>query len=357
MRIAYVCADRGIPYGGTKGASVHMFEITRALAAEGSDVLVLSARPAPAGSRPPPPGVHVEPLPDDLERRLAAFGAELVVERLALHAVEGSAAARRLGLPHLVELNSPVCDEAVTYRTLDRPEEAAAAEAAVLAAATLVLAVSRPLADHARSKGAPRVDVVPNAAALDHFPPRLPPPGPVRAVLAGTLRPWHGVSTVARAWELLGPGAPELLVVGDGPGREALEAVGATVTGPVPYEEVPNLLATAHIGLAPYEAGAPGYFSPLKLFDYLAAGLAVVAGDLVGVTDVVDDRSAVVTAPGDAAALAAAVAGLAADDQRRARLGRAGRALVASRHTWAHRARQILAAAAAAGTAPDGVTA
>jgi glycosyltransferase involved in cell wall biosynthesis len=161
-------------------------------------------------------------------------------------------------------------------------------------------------------------------------------------VLAGSLRPWHGVDVLAESWRLLGSDAPPLLVIGEGPGRAALEAVGAQTAGAVPHDEVPGLLATASIGLAPYAPDAPGYFSPLKLFEYLASGLAVVAGAIEGVSEVVGEEHAVLVPPGDPAALAEAVRDLAADAPRRARLGSAGRRLVAAEHTWDRRAGRIL---------------
>ena len=120
------------------------------------------------------------------------------------------------------------------------------------------------------------------------------------------------------------------------------------MTGPVPHWEVPSLLASAAIGLAPYARDAPGYFSPLKLFEYLAAGLAVVAGGIPGVREIVNSEQAVLVPPGDAEALAAAVLELAGDEPRRAQLGAAGRTLVASRHTWDARARRILSRRAGA---------
>ena len=94
---------------------------------------------------------------------------------------------------------------------------------------------------------------MPNAVALDRFaglPPR--PEDGVVAVFSGALRPWHGIEAIAEAWRLLGAAAPRLLVVGDGPGRQLMEEIGADVTGAVPHDDVPALLASAHIGLAPY---------------------------------------------------------------------------------------------------------
>jgi glycosyltransferase involved in cell wall biosynthesis len=373
MRIAYLCTDPGVPYGGGKGASVHVAELTGALAEEGAEVLVLAASVAPgAEARPPgiapsaeapPAGVTVEVLPGpgggssaparlaaEAERctwiaeRVARFGAHALYERLALHSAAGSGVAALLGIPHLVELNAPLLNEARRYRRLEEPATAAELERRVLTTATRVLAVSRPLADHATARGAPRVEVLPNAVDVERYPERLRPHGaaPV-ALFIGRVRPWHGVETIAAAWELLGDTAPRLLVAGEpGDARRFLEDAGAELLGPLPPARMPAVLAGADIGLAPYAAAAPDYFSPLKLFEYMGAGLAVVAADLPGVRDVVSDATAVVVPPGEAGALAEAVAGLAADRGRRERLGRAARALVAAEHTWRHRARRVI---------------
>jgi glycosyltransferase involved in cell wall biosynthesis len=368
-RIAYLSTDPGIAYGGTKGASVHLGELTAALSGEGAEVLLLVPRIEP-GAPDPPPGVTVEALPGPakgasaaervsaepdrqewLQERLDRFGVAALYERLALHSAAGSAAARRLDIPHLVELNAPLLQEAARYRTLAMPEVADLLERSVLRHAELVLAVSGPLARYARARGARRVALCPNGVDVDLFAPA--PIASMRrpsAVFTGTLRPWHGIETLADAWRLLGPVAPPLTVVGDGPGRPLLEDVGARMTGALPHTQVPAVLARADIGIAPYAADAPPYFSPLKLFEYLAAGLAVVAAEIPGVTEVVDRRSAVLVPPGDPEALAHAVASLAADRRRRARLGRSGRAL-AEQHTWSQRARAVLEAAGAAAPA------
>lgn len=369
MRVAYLCTDPGIPYGGTKGASVHVGHIVAALADEGAAVLLLAAALAP-GARPPSAAVTAELLPGPgkgasaadrvaagpeltswLVERLRRFRADVLYERVALHSAAGTQAARRLGIPHLVELNAPLVQEAAAYRRLHEPAAAERLERETIAGADLVLAVSRPLAAHASARGARAVEVLPNAVdarAYRSAEPAAARPGaaPV-AVFAGTLRPWHGIATIREAWRLLGPAAPALLVVGDGPGRALLEQAGAQVTGAVPPGAVPAALATATIGLAPYTADGPAYFSPLKVFEYLAAGLAVVAADLPGIRDVVGDEAALLVPPGDAVALAATVTRLGADPVLAARLGRAGQRLVLAEHTWDRRARRILELAAA----------
>jgi glycosyltransferase involved in cell wall biosynthesis len=348
VRIAYLSVDRGVPLGGSTGASVHMAEIVAALARTGAEVVLLP-RSVERGRGELPEGVDVEPLPaaatdaaltDWLEDELAERGAEVLYERFSLHTAAGATAARRLGIPHLVELNAPLPQEAARDRRLEHPE-AELLEEAVLSSADAVLAVSRPLARYARQRGAERVEVLPNAVDLERFPVPSSVREP-RCVFVGPLRPWHGIEVLVEGWRLLGREAPSLLVVGDGHGRAALEAVGAEVIGAVPYEDVSGLLTSASIGLAPYEADTPGYVSPLALFEYLAAGLAVVAGSIAGVREVVGPDHAVLVPPGDPAALVAAVRRLAGDESRRAQLGAAGRELVAAQHTWDKRARRIL---------------
>jgi glycosyltransferase involved in cell wall biosynthesis len=187
------------------------------------------------------------------------------------------------------------------------------------------------------------VEVAPNAVVPERFAdlPARPPSAPPLAVFSGALRPWHGIETIAEAWGILGAAAPRLRVIGDGPAREVVTAAGAEMLGAVPHEQVPRLLGEADIGLAPYSPDAPVYFSPLKLFEYLAAGLAVVAADIPGVRDVTGDEAAVLIPPGDAPALARAVADLANDHLERDRLGAAARALAAE-HTWQRRGQRII---------------
>ena len=358
MRMAYLSTDPGVPYGGSKGASVHVAQVVDALAAEGHEILLLIAETLPGAD--PPDGVILEVLPgfgkamavperlarqeeltEWLVRRLMIFAPRALYERLALYALAGSRAARRMGIPHLVELNAPLAEEAARYRTLEDPVAALDLEARALAAADLVLAVSSPLVDHARRRGATRIEVFPNAASVDLSALRGKPATPPVAVFAGSLRPWHGIETIAAAWSLLGDGAPKLLVVGDGPARAVLDGIAAHVTGAVPRASVPALLAGAEIGLAPYGLDTPRYFSPIKLFEYLAAGLATIVGDLPGVIGIVDSDSARVIPAGDARALAAAVSDLVRDPSERRRLGENGLRLVAAHHTWRHRARRI----------------
>jgi glycosyltransferase involved in cell wall biosynthesis len=142
--------------------------------------------------------------------------------------------------------------------------------------------------------------------------------------------------------------------VGHGPRREEVRrravALGASdrvhFTGHVPPEEVPALVASMDVAVAPYRATADFYFSPLKLFECMAAGTPTVAARVGQIADVVDDGTdGVLYEPGDAASLRAALERLLADPARARAIGAAGRRLVLARHTMAANAERVVALA------------
>jgi glycosyltransferase involved in cell wall biosynthesis len=357
-RIACLSADPSAPFGARRGASVRVTELVDALAREGARVLALVSGVAGGAARPAL-GVTVEPLRGQrssgwlaaerertnwIEGRLERFGAQALYERLADGSAAGSRAAARLGIPHFVEIDAPLKAGPRGCRGLQEPEATARLEREVMARAERVLAVSSPLARHALRRGARRVEVFGGAVALERHSccPRRRAARPV-AVFTGRVRRWHGAETIAAAWRLMGDAAPVLVVAGDaGQASRLLEEAGAVLLGPIPHSQVPAVLAEADIGLAPYARDAPDWFSPLKVFEYMAAGLAVVAGELPATRELVSGEHALLVPCGDPEALAAAVAGLAVDAPLRQRMGSTARALVAGEHTWRHRARRVI---------------
>jgi glycosyltransferase involved in cell wall biosynthesis len=169
----------------------------------------------------------------------------------------------------------------------------------------------------------------------------------------GTLKPWHGLHSLVEAFEMLHTHEPgvRLLVVGDGPERAFLEddlaarglAQTAHLIGAVDPDEVPGLLASMDVAVAPYTGEGAFYFSPLKVYEYMAAGLPVVAGK-IGQLDglIVDGVNGLLVEPGNPAALAGALHVLKNNVMLRERLGRAARETVLRGHTWDAVAAKIL---------------
>jgi glycosyltransferase involved in cell wall biosynthesis len=151
--------------------------------------------------------------------------------------------------------------------------------------------------------------------------------------------------TLVRAFDMLASRHENvrLLIVGDGPGatelRSELQVRGllgvSVVTGAVDSAMVPALLTSMTVAVAPYSgSNAIFYFSPLKVFEYMAAGLPIVAsrlGQLAGLLE--DGVTALLCHPDDPQSLAEALERLYCDAPLRARLGRASRRQ-AEQHSW-----------------------
>jgi len=145
----------------------------------------------------------------------------------------------------------------------------------------------------------------------------------------------------------------DLVVVGDGPARPALERQAAALgiadrvrfTGLSPHADVPGMVAGFDIALQPR---AVAYASPLKLFDYMAAGRAIVAPDQPNIREILTDgETALLFDPARADGVWTAVLRLAGDAGLRGRLGGAARAEIERRrYTWAGNAARLVAWAA-----------
>jgi glycosyltransferase involved in cell wall biosynthesis len=375
MRIAYVTTDPGIPPFGTKGASIHVQEMLRAFVKLGHEITLFSPRLSEA-SHAQMPGVQLRPLPSapsggEAEARsawalatnhtvgavLAAEGPfELIYERHALFAHAAMEFAARHGLPGVLELNAPLIEEQESHRQLAQRSEAVASARRAFGAAGLVIAVSPAAADYARAYGAhpSKVVVEPNGVDASRFAEKPAKRGPFTVGFTGTLKPWHDTATLIEAFAILRrdhvPDA-RLLIVGDGPERARIDArlgdlglaEATQFTGAVPASEVPVWLARMHAATAPYHGDRPFYFSPLKLYEYMAAALPVVASDVGDLAQVLDHgRLGRLVPPDDAEALAADLARLAADPDLRDRLGAAARAQVVAHHGWDMIAARVL---------------
>ncbi len=236
----------------------------------------------------------------------------------------------------------------------------AALERRVLAGADRVAAISAPLAADLAPLARGPVAVAPSGVGEEFFALPADPPGRLVAY-AGGLAPWKGVDVLLEA--LAGVPEARLEVLGGAPGspdwRRLTELAARLGLGPrlvmrprADQAAVRELLARARVAVWPgsgRQAIAARHTSPLKLFEYLAAGCAVVAPRVPAAASVLEEgREALLFTPDDPADLAAVLARLWAEAPLAAALGRAGREL-ARRHTWRARAKVLLGLMAEAG--------
>ena len=374
MRIAYVCLDPGIPVFGTKGASVHIQEVVREYRRRGHDVTVYATR---RGSDVPDDlaELRIVDVPvttrDEEERERAqqaasasvsdmvrAGGYDLVYERYSLF----STVIAECGVPGILEVNAPLIDEQRTHRVLVDEQAADAALQEQVQAALATICVSDPVRDWviARTEGT-RVFTVPNGVNVHRITPQPESPGAPVVTFVGTLKPWHGVDVLLRAraqahkdWKLR--------IIGDGPMRAELDDLARSLgidvdfRGAVAPDAIPQHMAGTAIGVAPSPAmdtDSDQYFSPLKVYEYMAAGLPVVASR-VGQLPEIMGESAYLVPPSDPEALAEALDALVANPVERARVGSDNRRQAEREHSWTGTVDHILAHAGVKEDVPHG---
>jgi glycosyltransferase involved in cell wall biosynthesis len=364
MRLLYVALDQRVP--GTLGGSVHVRAVAEGLARLGHEVHVATQ----CGGAWPNGGVHWHAMGPPLGRpelrwarsRAVAdlatrVGAAVVMERYYNFGGEGILAARRLGLKAVLEVNAPVIDYPGSAKSrLDR---------------ALVIEPMRRWRDRLCRMTdlfiTPTADILPpwvekrrvvevewGADVVEFHPaatgplPFTPDPSRVTCVFAGAFRSWHGVVQLAAALARLHDAGDHrfgAVLIGDGPERAAAEQVvkgvpGVVFTGAIPHAQMPACLAAADIGVAPFDPLRHGplrlgfYWSPLKIFEYMAVGLPVVAPALPRLKRLIEHGTeGVLYNPADPRALDRALASL-ADPARRAQMGAAARERVVRDFSW-----------------------
>lgn len=167
------------------------------------------------------------------------------------------------------------------------------------------------------------------------------PHGRFTAVCVGTLHEVKGQTHLLEAIRLLASEGVDVacVLVGDGPDRAVLEAqidraglqARVRVTGSLTRQQVAEEMRRAHVLVAPSVPTAQGKREgiPIVLMEAMSSGMPVIASDLSGIPELVEDgRTGLLVPPGDPAAIAAALRRLHDDPDLGRRLGAAGRAAV-----------------------------
>ena len=369
MKLAYLCADPGVPVYGTKGCSLHVQEIVRAFDRIGLtgtlfaqrvdgkapadlehiEVVELPALPAVGG---PARERALQAANTGIARQVSGRGPfDIVYERYSLWSHAGLSAGKVAGAVTVLEVNAPLIEEQARFRELHDKKAALNASLRAFAAADVIVAVSdgvaRYLEQFAQARN--KVHVIPNGvdtARFDHVPAQREERGePFTVGFVGTLKPWHGVDILIEAFARLRAKIPEcrLLLVGDGPERTSLAeqayslgvADAVEFAGAVPAAEIPALLARMDVGVAPYPELRDFYFSPLKVYEYMASALPVVASSIGQICDVIEDgQDGLLCRPGDVDDIVDACTRLYHDNRLRDRLGLLARRKVLADHTW-----------------------
>jgi glycosyltransferase involved in cell wall biosynthesis len=292
-----------------------------------------------------------------LRKAYRRFAPEFVYERYNLYHLAGALLRRSYRTKLYLEINSPLVEERARFGRLRFRRFAQRLEQFTWRSADGVFVVSSVLKQMVAATGVPedRITIIPNgvgpaAFLMEPHPRRKGTPLTVGFI--GFIRDWHGLSDViAGLGAARCAGSIRLVIAGEGPARASLESQVAslelenqvTFLGLQQRRDVTDVIRSFDIAVQPR---AVAYASPLKLFEYMACGRAIVAPNQPNIREVLDDgETALLFDPDEPGAVWRAIKRLADHPELRERLGRAAlHTLIERDYTWQGNAARITAA-------------
>ena len=286
------------------------------------------------------------------------FRPEMIYERYALNTFAPTLLCRLTGCKHVLEVNDSVVIE--RSRPLALKGVAAACEAFCLNGSQVSITITGDFRDRLAKrfpKCASRLMVLTNAVSKKRFDrvfdreaakKRLGVEGSIVLGASGQFLPWHGLSELIGK---MGPLAIErnlfFLFIGDGPVREGILAQARELgienrvrfTGMIPITEVPDYLSAVDIAVIP---SAARHASPMKLMEYMGAGLPIVAPDLPSIRAAINGEDMVAIFPaGDMTAMHNLLLSLLDQPALGKELGRKAKEHIFAELTWTSHSEKI----------------
>ncbi|UZP67564.1 glycosyltransferase family 4 protein [Desulfovibrio mangrovi] len=280
-----------------------------------------------------------------------------IYERYSLYNLAGALVSRLTGTPLVLEVNAPLAYEKAKYGKLYCKRLAQRCETFAVNSAHTTIAVSEVLRGMLISEGgrADHITVMHNGVNPAEYPPapaQSPSQAPDRLTLGfvGWFRDWHGLSELLITLDEQGAfrGNVHLMLIGDGPLRPRLEELIAgrgltdhvTITGALGRQDLLRTLPKLDIALQP---AAPPYASPMKLFEYMAAGKAIVAPAQANIREILTDgENGLLFTPGDWKNMVGRIMELIAEPALIRRIGDAARKDIEQNdRTWQGNAKRV----------------
>lgn len=290
------------------------------------------------------------------------FSPDMIYERYSLNTFCGVLVSKLFRIPIILEVNSPLFYEHQKYDKLIFRSISKRLERWICSHATKTIVVSHAIKDMLQQMGVPadKMEVVPNGINPNEFHinvsggetrRHIGSSGKIVLGFVGWFKKWHGLEMMIElcAEERWGEKGVHLLLVGDGPARQDLEAMvekynvtsHVSFTGPVSREEMPNYISAIDIALQP---SVNEYASPMKIFEYLAMGKCVVAPRQPNILEILEDgKTALLFEPGDKGDLNRTLKGAIEDTGYRKYVGMKGHELIHERgYLWKNNAERAI---------------
>lgn len=364
------------------GQYVHVEELTKALKAQGHEIIMVgpaSVEKNDFGSeggfvstlKRHIPGMIYELMEltysvvayVKLQKAIKKYKPDMIYERYNLYMPAGIWIKKKYKLPLVLEINAPLYDERSKYDGIALPKLAQWSERYTWNNADHVLPVTQVLADRVKQEGvaAENTTVIPNGIDLEKFSntlstevakDRLGLSGKLVLGFTGFIREWHGLEGVVDLIANSKNNDSHLLIVGDGPAKTTILKRAkqngiedrVTITGIVGREGVADYVSAFDIALQP---DVVEYASPLKMFEYLALGRAIVAPDKPNIREILThEKNALLFDMDEPNAFYKAIERLCDDDSMRTKIANnAFKTISEKEFTWVQNAEKVVSIA------------
>ncbi|WP_019140772.1 glycosyltransferase family 4 protein [Noviherbaspirillum massiliense] len=287
--------------------------------------------------------------------RIGVSSYQWVFERYAVFGIVGSLLAKFARLPLIVEVNYTSKSPLVRRRSKLLMPLARRMDRWIFNSATLLVPVSSALKKELMHDfGIPeeKILMLPNAADPVQFAPTaLRHKSVARKIIGfvGGFYPWHGLDLLIEAYAGIADRFPEsqVLLVGDGPELERIRALVSRhglmerviFGGRKKHHELPAAMSAFYVGVMP---DSNDYGSPMKIFEYMALGVPVIAPDYSPILDAMDDgEQGLIFEQRSVEGLRAALVKLLQDESLAQHLGTQGRETILRDRNWNANAARI----------------
>ncbi len=391
VKVLYLSSDRGIPYGGTKGASIHIREFLKTLVTKGYEPVIAASRivsdvennheypvyqlPGFAnidfmnGKEEKNEDKHTIKEASDYYRndaigqKIASIYQEhefsLLYERYSIFSTAGLVFAKNNKIPFILEVNAPLVLEASEFRQLNQLALAKSVEKFLFTTADHIITVSDKLKEYVLGI-APKsqVTTVPNGVSIDNYKINGnksiegsdKSTGQFVVGFVGSIKPWHGVDLLIKSFAEIQKKdeSIRLCLVGGGQ-KEYIEQLQelckslqvsdkVEFVGAVAHDTIPAHIARLDVVTAPYPKLDNFYFSPLKLFEYMAAGKPIVASEIGQISDLMKHEvNGLLVPAGDIKELSSAIIRLKNDNVLREKISKQALLEASTKHSWESR--------------------
>jgi len=385
VRICYVATDIEIPYTGVSGSggSAHVYEVSRNLVELGNDVHVICMKghkkQRTSGKLD---GINIHRVYTGADRARVIqrdMRARKILDKLIPTITRVMAIFFGLRIAYIVNKNR--CD--LIYERSS--SLGAGGIASILTRKPLVLEVNDPIVISLSLKRAKKIVTTKKsmlegriadekiievswAANTQTFNPSVNAEGVIKEydlknkhviLYTGSFAPWHGVEDIIKAAKIVTATVKNVIffMVGTGPEMPRYQEMVFQLnlddffifTGPKEYEKIPQFICASDITLAPFnpernelmrEHGF--YFTPLKIFEYMACEKPLISTSVGNVKDIIEDGvSGILVLPDDSDALAKNILRLLSDENLRKKLGSNARKAVETKYSWKTHVEQL----------------